>query len=164
MTRHGRRWVVVVAMLAALAGGAQAEKKKNKDVKTGAITGTVIDLACQILGEKPDAGHKGCAEGGVPVGLVDAKGRVWVAINASYGSATALLLPYMGQKVKAEGWYIERKGERLISITTVSPVETASATKPPAKKAAWICPHHCGGEGATAGACPHCGMAMVENK
>ncbi len=163
--------VAVVAVLALVlpgATGSLAGDKKNKDVKTGTITGTVVDLACQILGEKPGAGHKGCAEGGVPVGLVDERGRLWVAINGDYGSATTMLLPYMGQKVKATGWYLERKGERLVSIATVVPVEVAtpaagvpSTTGP---KEEWVCPHHCGGHGEKAGKCPQCGLEMERKK
>ena len=141
--------------------GAKADKKDKKEkAKTVTVTGTVVDLACQILGEKPGEGHQGCAKGGVPVGLVDAKGRLWVAINAAYGSATEQLLPYMGKTVKATGWYVERKGERLISISTVE--EVGGATGAAKAAAEWVCPHACGGHGDKPGKCPMCGMEMVK--
>ncbi len=134
----------------------------KKAAKAGAVTGTVVDLACQVLGEKPDPGHKGCAENGVPVGLLDAKGKLWIAIDANYGSATDELLPHMGRKVKASGWFVERKGERLISIASIEPVEEpARAGKDKAAaKETWVCPHAC----STAdkpGKC-HCGLEMVK--
>ncbi len=139
----------------------KTDGKKKNGAKSGSVTGTVVDLACQILGEKPDAGHKGCAEGGVPVGLVDAKGRLWTAIDANYGSATDELLPFMGQKVKASGWIVERKNERLISIATVEPVTApVKADGKTNAKATWVCPHAC----STAdkpGKC-HCGLEMVK--
>lgn len=135
-------------------------KTKRNDAKTGSVTGTVVDLACQILGEKPDPGHKGCAAGGVPVGLVDAKGRLWMAIDANYGSATDELLPFMGKKVKATGWFVERRNERLISIASVEAVGGtvfAGGAAP-----GWVCPHACGGTGTTSGVCPVCGLEMVK--
>jgi len=148
--------------------GKPADKKSDgkKGAKSGSVTGTVVDLACQILGEKPDPGHKGCAEGGVPVGLVDAKGKLWMAIDANYGSATDELLPYMGKKIKATGWFVERKGERLISISTIEEVPELAGKGSAPKKAAesWICPHECGGTGTKAGACPACGLEMVRKK
>ena len=143
-----------------------AEGKKNKNVQTGSITGTVVDVACSILGEKPGPGHKGCAEGGVPVGLVDGKGKLWLAINDQYGSATAMLVPFMGQKVRATGWYVVHQRDRLISIASVEPVTDtkAAATGKAAVKESWICPHECGGKGDHAGPCPQCGMEMVKKK
>src|SRR5262245_46214150 len=77
-------------------GGDKTGDKKKNPAKAGSVTGTVVDLACQVLGEKPDPGHKGCAENGVPLGLLDAKGKLWIAIDANYGSATDELLPHVG--------------------------------------------------------------------
>lgn len=154
--------------------GKAADKKSDgktsdgkKGAKSGSVTGMVVDLACQVLGEKPDPGHKGCAEGGVPVGLVDAKGKLWMAIDANYGSATDELLPYMGKKVKASGWFVERKGERLISIATieevVESVKGVGKVKADGKtKESWVCPHACSTSDKP-GMCS-CGLEMVKKK
>lgn len=141
--------------------GKSADRKTGgkKGAKAGSVTGTVVDLACQVLGEKPDPGHRGCAEGGVPVGLVDAKGKLWMAIDANYGSATDELLPFMGKKVKATGWFVEKKDQRLISIATVEPVGTTAAG---AAKEAWVCPHACSTSDRP-GKC-HCGLELVKRK
>lgn len=138
---------------------------RKAEVKTGAVTGVVVDVACQILGEHAGPGHRGCAEGGVPVAILDDRGRMWSAINASYGSATALLAPLMGQRVRAEGWYVERNGERLISIAHVKAVAAEpQAEGGAAKQTPWVCPRACGGTGERAGACPVCGLTMVPRK
>ncbi len=150
------RMIVMACVVGALAASPEAaEQGKKKAVKTGVVTGVVVDIACEVLGEAPGPGHRACAEGGVPMGIVDARGKLWHAINASYGSATPLLLPLIGQCVRAEGWFVERKGERLISIAKVEAVAAAAAER-------WVCPHACGGTGTHAGACPKCGLAMVK--
>jgi len=168
--KHAVVALMVASVMIGASGAGRAKDQEKKRgakpaVKTGAIMGIVVDVACQILGEAPGPGHKGCAEGGVPVGIVDDHGKMWLAINGSYGSATPLLAPFMGRRVRAEGWYLERKGERLISIAKVEAVEPQpGAADTPAKRERWVCPHACGGTGDKAGACPKCGLTMVKEK
>jgi hypothetical protein len=153
---------------AAKAGGKQEKKSGGKkDAKAGTVSGTVVDLACQVLGEQPDPGHKGCAELGVPVGIVDANGKLWIAIDANYGSATDELLPFMGMKVKATGWFVERKGERLISIASLEEVAEPGKGGGKAKadgkaKESWVCPHGCSTSDKP-GKCA-CGLELVKKK
>jgi len=101
----------------------KAESKAKKAVKTGSITGVVVDLACEMLGEEPGPGHQACATGGVPIGLLDKEGRIWIAISDKYGSPNEMLLPLMGKNVKAEGWYVRKPGVGLISISKVAEVK-----------------------------------------
>lgn len=156
----------VMVLTALLACGGAPAKEGKKAAKPGAVTGAVVDVACAILGEAPHPGHKGCAEGGVPMGILDDQGRLWHAISGKFGSATEMLLPHVGKRVKAEGWYAEAKGERLISISTVTALDVppASATATQPSGGAWECPHHCGGTGTKAGACPKCGLEMTKKK
>lgn len=106
------------------AEGKEAGHKHGKaKVVTGAVTGVVVDLACEILGEEPGPGHQACGQGGVPVGILDGKGRLWICINEKYGSASDMLVPLMGRKVKAEGWFVNKGKFGLLSIAKVSALD-----------------------------------------
>lgn len=125
---HKGRWIAVLVlagMMLALpvvqAGEKDGGHKHGKaKVQTGSVTGVVVDLACEILGEEPGPGHQTCGQGGVPVGILDGKGRLWICINAEYGSASDLLVPLMGRKVRAEGWFVNKGKYGLLSIAKVS--------------------------------------------
>lgn len=121
---------ILTMMTVVMLAGQVASEKDNDDAdkvstKTGIVIGIVIDIPCYIM--KHGHGHSVCAlDQGLPVGLVDAEGNIWIAINDKYAAANKLLAPLMGQRVKAEGWYVEADPYRLISISKVTSLEKGS--------------------------------------
>jgi hypothetical protein len=79
--------VLALVMLAASAALALAAAKG----KEGSIEGEIVDTACFLKGDKRGAEHKKCAmacsKDGIPTGIVDAAGKMYVILGASPGLA-----------------------------------------------------------------------------
>ena len=88
-----RRWiaaamVIVVALAAVMAFSALGWAKDTKMApKQMTITGEVVDLWCYLDHKAMGAGHKACAvacaKAGNPIGILDAKGNVYLAFGGS---------------------------------------------------------------------------------
>lgn len=88
------------------------------------ITGEVVDVSCYIkMGAKGD-GHKSCAEAcakaGVPMGILDAKGNLYVALSDKDAeSGNTKLLGHEAEKVKVTGKVFTKGGVRVVSVESV---------------------------------------------
>lgn len=88
------------------------------------ITGEVIDVACYIKMGAKGAGHKQCAEmcakAGIPMGILDDKGNIYVALSDKDSeSANPKLMGHEAQKVTVTGKVFSKGGVRVVSVESV---------------------------------------------
>lgn len=90
------------------------------------MTGEVVDSTCYIAQGAKGEGHRECAQkcadGGVPLALLDDESGdiVWLA-DGDHTPANDTLREYAGQKVTVTGTLAERGGARLLTIESVEP-------------------------------------------
>lgn len=92
------------------------------------VIGEVVDAWCyasQTMGPGKGESHKACAlaciNGGVSVGILEeSTGNLFIAAKyKGYQGCRELLLPLVGEKVKATGWVGDLGGCRMLKIKTV---------------------------------------------
>jgi hypothetical protein len=92
------------------------------------VVGEVVDAWCyasQTMGPGRGPGHRACAlacaHGGVSIGILeDGTKDLYVAAKyKGFQGCKDLLIPYMGEKVKATGWVGDLGGCRMLKIKTV---------------------------------------------
>lgn len=92
------------------------------------VIGEVVDAWCyasQTMGPGRGPGHRACAlacaHGGVSIGILeDGSKDLYVAAKyKGFQGCKDLLIPYMGEKVKAVGWVGDLGGCRMLKIKTV---------------------------------------------
>ncbi|CAN5208582.1 hypothetical protein BH11CYA1_BH11CYA1_26490 [soil metagenome] len=95
------------------------------------VIGEVVDAWCyasQTMGPGRGPGHRACAlacaHGGVSIGILeDGTKNLYVAAKyKGFQGCKDLLIPYMGEKVKAVGWVGDLGGCRMLKIKTVDPL------------------------------------------
>ncbi len=88
-----------------------------------AIRGELVDVACYVAGgergEKHAACARSCAENNLPIGLLDAKGHVFLIIDKDHKPMNATLAPRMGQTVTAHGVVSKRGGIALLEVQKI---------------------------------------------
>jgi len=100
----------------------------DNQAKTETIQGEVIDMACYMTkGEKGEA-HAECAtmciNNGLPVGILDGEGHVYLCMTASHKPANSLLVQYAAKQVKVTGKLYKKGGMDLLAVEKVVPVES----------------------------------------
>ncbi len=117
---------------AALAHGHGDMDNDDDDAPAITVRGELIDVACYVAegerGAKHAACARACAENGLPVGLLDAKGHVYLLIDKAHKPVNHDLAPRMGETVIARGSVSHRGGVDLLEVESVSP--PAGAKKP----------------------------------
>jgi hypothetical protein len=88
------------------------------------ITGEVVDLWCYLEGGDRGPAKKECAtvcaKAGNPVGILDAKGTLFVAAGLQdHQPAQALLIDKMSTKVTVTGTLVSKPGVQMIYIESV---------------------------------------------
>jgi hypothetical protein len=89
-----------------------------------AIKGEVVDLWCYLEGgdrgpEKKDCATA-CAKAGNPIGVLDAKGNLYVAAGLKdHQPAQSLLLTKMSDQVTVTGTLVKNGGVQMIYIESV---------------------------------------------
>ncbi|HEY9165905.1 MAG TPA: hypothetical protein VIS48_07055 [Candidatus Kryptonia bacterium] len=98
---------------------------KDKTAKT-TIQGEVIDMACYMTKGEKGAAHADCAQmcinNGLPVGVLDAKGHVYLCMTSTHKPANSLLVQYAAKQVKITGTVYQKGGMDLLAVDTVEPV------------------------------------------
>jgi hypothetical protein len=136
----GKNKVFVLSCLLLLCAGAAAyyfyESKKpryrsteiKQTTREVVVIGEVVDAWCyasQTMGPGRGPGHRACAlacaHGGVSIGILeDGTKNLYVAAKyKGFQGCKDLLIPYMGEKVKATGWVGDLGGCRMLKIKTV---------------------------------------------
>jgi hypothetical protein len=116
---------VALALVVGVAALGVLLAQQRKQLKTTTITGEVVDCFCYVtLGKEKGSGegHKQCAEmcakNGLPLGIADEKGTVYVAFQ-KHKLANDLLTPYIAQKVTVTGVVHRHAGFNVIEVEKV---------------------------------------------
>lgn len=91
---------------------------------TVTVKGEVVDLWCYLEGGNHGPAHKecgtACAKAGNPIGIVDAKGNVYVAVGIEdHQPGQAVLLDKMSQNVTATGTLVKKGGTQVLYVKSV---------------------------------------------
>jgi hypothetical protein len=101
------------------------------------VTGEVVDLWCYLEAGARGAEHKACAiacaKAGQPIGIVDEKEHVYLALNGTdkHQPAKDMLTDKMAETITVTGKVINKGGIEAIFINTVkeAPTTMPKATK-----------------------------------
>lgn len=109
--------VIVVALTTISLNG----QPKGKQVT---VKGEVVDLWCYLEDGSHGADHKtcatNCAKAGNPIGIVDAKGAVYVAMGIEdHQSGREVLIDKMSETVTVTGTLVEKGGIQVIYVKSV---------------------------------------------
>lgn len=106
---------------------AQADTNKTAQDSTSTpqmttVKGEVLDMACYLSDSAQGPDHATCAEtcieSGLPVGLKDEKGKVYLLIG-KHKPINAILAPYGGKIITVRGKVVSRDGINLIEDVEV---------------------------------------------
>lgn len=91
---------------------------------TATVKGEVVDLWCYFEGGNRGEKHKecaiNCAKAGNPIGVVDSKGNVYVAMGMEdHQAGQAVLLDKMSETVTVTGTLVKKGGTQLLYVTSV---------------------------------------------
>lgn len=128
--RYIRLAVLVLAATLATAAVSHAQDMKNmsmsKGAKTTTIQGEVIDMACYMTKDQHGAAHADCAQmcinNGLPVGILDNSGHVYLCMTATQKPANSLLVQYAAKQVKVTGTVYKKGGMDLLAVDKVEPL------------------------------------------
>lgn len=94
----------------------------DDDQPTQTIQGELVDLACYLghggHGEKHKSCATACAQSGLPIGLLDKKGNLYLVIG-DHKPMNDQLADKMGDTVKATGKVSERSGMKMIEVSKI---------------------------------------------
>jgi len=88
------------------------------------VTGEVVDMWCYLEGGDRGAAKKACAtacaKAGNPIGILDAKGNLYVAAGLKdHQPAQALLLDKLSSDVTATGTLVRQGGVQMLYVDSV---------------------------------------------
>ena len=116
------------APAAAPAAGTVAVKAEAPSAKSApaagdvTIEGELVDLACYLehggKGEKHKACATGCAQSGLPIGLLDKHNKITIVVG-DHKPMNTELADKMGTTVKLTGKVASRSGLKLIEVSSV---------------------------------------------
>ncbi len=106
---------------------------KDKAAKTTTVQGEVIDMACYMTKGQHGASHADCAQmcinNGLPVGLLDKSGHVYLCMTSTQKPANSLLAEYAAKQVKVTGTVYKKGGMDLLAVDKVEPLDKESSPK-----------------------------------
>jgi len=119
----GKRVAMAIVATALLAGGTQAVNAQPKGQRA-TIKGEVVDLWCYLEGGDRGPAKKecatACAKAGNPIGLLDAKGTLYVAAGLKdHQPAQSVLLNKMSDQVTVTGTVVKKGGVQMIYVDSV---------------------------------------------
>ena len=121
MKRQSFALVAVLIALLTINGKEAMSQSKSKD-KT--IKGEVIDLWCYFDDGSHGASHKECAttcaKAGNPIGILDAKGNIYVAMGSNdHQPGREILIDKMSETVTVTGKLVKKGGMQVLYINSV---------------------------------------------
>ncbi|HUI31014.1 MAG TPA: hypothetical protein VLX91_12440 [Candidatus Acidoferrales bacterium] len=112
--------------------GMSTEKDKGANATT-TIQGEVVDMACYMTKGQHGADHADCAQmcinSGLPVGILDKSGHVYLCMMSNHKSANSSLVQYAAKQVKVTGTVFKKGGMDLLAVDKVEPLESDTGTK-----------------------------------
>ncbi|MGE5174972.1 MAG: hypothetical protein ACM3JJ_01245 [Hyphomicrobiales bacterium] len=135
-----KRYVIVLATVVAVAGftfavahaADKAEMKGMKEMKPTTMTGEIVDLGCYLghgaRGEKHAECATKCIAGGMPMGLLTAKGGLYL-LTMDHANADPFnhAKDWAAKQVKVTGQESERDGMKSLEVSSAELVADASA-------------------------------------
>lgn len=114
-------WLLGALAVVTLAGVSVLGQPKGPTVT---VKGEVVDLWCYFEGGTRGEKHKecaiNCAKAGNPIGIVDSKGNVYVAMGMEdHQAGQAVLLDKMSETVTVTGTLVKKGGSQLLYVTSV---------------------------------------------
>ena len=118
---------LVVLFTTGMMASSFSQEKSKKEMQEATITGEIIDVKCYLTGMMGGKGdeHKQCAidcvKGGLPIGILDDKTEKVYTVVPKKGmeGANTALMPFLAQKVKLTGTFVEKGGMKLFVYTNV---------------------------------------------
>ena len=91
---------------------------------TVTVKGEAVDMWCYMEGGDHGTAHKGCAaacaKAGNPIGIVDAKGDIYLTAGLQdHQPAHDLLISKMSEQVTATGTLVTKGGTKMLFIKSV---------------------------------------------
>ncbi len=100
----------------------------SQHAKMTTIKGEVVDLACYLTKGEHGAKHEECAQmcinSGLPVGILDKDGHVYLAITANHKPANSLLVQYAAKEVEVTGTVDKRGGMDVVAVDKIEPLNS----------------------------------------
>ena len=100
---------------------------EGHDGKPITVVGQVVDTGCYLHHDSKGADHadcaKMCAKAGVPLAILDGKGKLYLPIADDHKNQNLKLMPFIEKKVKVTGTSYEKGGLAGIAIKTVALAE-----------------------------------------
>jgi hypothetical protein len=107
--------------------------KMDKSPKATTIQGEVIDMACYMTKGQHGADHADCAQmcinNGLPVGILDKSGHVYLCMTSTQKPANSLLVQYAAKQVKVTGTVYKKGGMDMLAVDKVEPLDKDIGTK-----------------------------------
>src|SRR5438093_12708599 len=118
-----RSTLVRLSAIILLVVGTSALNAQPKGART-TITGEVVDLWCYLEGGDRGPAKKecatACAKAGNPIGILDAKGNLFVAAGLKdHQPAQSILIGKMNEQVAVTGTLIKKGGVSMIYVDIV---------------------------------------------
>lgn len=118
-----RSMLVTMSVLVLLIAGASWSDAQPKGERA-TIKGEAVDLWCYMEGGDRGPAKKdcatACAKAGNPIGVLDAKGHLYVAAGLSdHQPAQSLLLNKMSDQVTVTGTLVKHSGVQMLYIESV---------------------------------------------
>ena len=118
-----RNTLVTVSVLAVLIGGTRFLSAQPKGERA-TINGEVVDLWCYLEGGDRGPAKKdcatACAKAGNPIGVLDAKGNLYVTAGLKdHQPGQSVLLTKMSEQVTITGTVVKKGGVQMIYIDSV---------------------------------------------
>lgn len=113
---------MLVALAALMLGVFSALAQPKGEQVT--VKGEVVDLWCYLEGGDHGASHKACAvscaKTGNPLGIVDTKGDVYVAMGIKdHQPGRDVLLDRMAETVTVTGTLVKKGGTQVLYVTSI---------------------------------------------
>ena len=127
-------WLFLVGVLA-FAVVAFADTKEMKGMKAApkpvTLKGELVDMGCYVSHEARGEKHKGCATkcvaGGMPMGVLTADNKLYIlTLNHDNPDPYNKAKDLMAAMVEVTGTVSERGGARIIDVTDVKAMASAS--------------------------------------
>jgi hypothetical protein len=118
-----RRTLMMLVLFCVFIGGTAPLRGQPKGERA-TITGEVVDLWCYLEGGDRGAAKKACAtacaKAGNPIGLLDAKGNLYVTAGLKdHEPGRTLLLDRMSQEVTVAATVVKNAGVQMIYVDSV---------------------------------------------
>lgn len=113
--------LAVAAVVCAFAVRVAVADPKGEEVT---VKGEVVDLWCYLEGGDHGADHKDCAvmcaKAGNPIGILDAKGNLYVAMGIKdHQAGKEVLIDKMAETVTVSGTLVKKGGVQVIYVQSV---------------------------------------------